>query len=79
MANHQPVVVGDYLCCLARPCPGMVITSASVATSGVRDPTEKHLTDTSSEDRSLAQGKQCTLKALIRVHPISIAVFRAEV
>ena len=36
---------------------------ASVATSGVRDPTEKHFTDTNSEDRSLAQGKQYTLKS----------------
>lgn len=63
LANHQPAVVGDYLCCLARPSPGMVITLASVAASGVSDPIEKHCMDTNSEDCSLAQGKQCTFRS----------------
>ena len=58
-------IEGDYLCCLTRPSPGMVITSA---TSGVRDPTEKHFINTNSEGCSVAQGKQCTFKAVIRVY-----------
>lgn len=61
-ANHQAVVVGDYLCCLARLSPGMVITLASVETSCVRDPVREHFIDTNSEGCSPAQGKQCTLK-----------------
>lgn len=58
-----PVVVGDYLCFLARPRPGIVIILASVVISGVREPLEKHFIDTNSEGCPLAQGKQSTLKS----------------
>lgn len=44
----------------------MVITLASVVTSGVGDPVRKHFIDTNSEDSSVAQRKQCTLEAVIR-------------
>lgn len=57
------MVVSDYLCCLGRPGPEIVITLASVATSGVRDAVRNHFIDTNSEDCSPAQGKQCTLKS----------------
>lgn len=58
-------IEGDYLCCLTRPSPGVVITSA---TSGVRDPIEKHFINTNLEGCSVAQGKQCAFKAIIRVY-----------
>lgn len=62
LANRQPVLVGDYLCRLAKLSPGMVITLVLVVTSGVRDPIREHFMDIGSEDPSRFR-ENCALKS----------------